>query len=251
MDIGILKKIGLNEKEIKIYLSLLEYGAISVRGLADITEINRGTVYDILKKLQDQGLVTYYHVGSKQKFVAENPEKILLVLKNQEEEIKKTREYFKDILPELKALQGKEETKPTTKFYEGRTGIKTILDDVLESLDNEKIKEYYIYSATKASNDIYNAYPNFTKDWIKKKINVKAISLAEGGGLSGLDERKWLGTEDESATFIIIYKDKVAYISRDTRDTPVGVIIENKDIYNTQKIIFMRLWGLLKSENQK
>lgn len=246
MDISILKKIGLNDKEIQVYLRLLEYGAISVRGLADITEINRGTVYDILKKLQEQGLATYYHAGSKQKFVAEDPEKILLVLKNQEEEIKKVKINFKEILPELKALQSKEETKPTTKFYEGRAGIKAILEDVLEAFADASVKEYFIYSATNASNDINAAYPNFTKDRIKRKIFVKAISMAEGGNTKGLDERRWLGTKKESATFILIYAGKVAYISRDSRNTPLAVLIENKDIYETEKTIFLRLWDCLK-----
>ena len=49
------------------------------------------------------------------------------------------------------------------------------------------------------------AYPAFTKVRIKKSINVKAISLAKGGKTHGLDERRWLGTHDKSATFIIIY----------------------------------------------
>ena len=36
--------IGSTDKEIKVYLGLLEYGAISVRGLAEVTSLNRGTV---------------------------------------------------------------------------------------------------------------------------------------------------------------------------------------------------------------
>jgi len=70
--------------------------------------------------------------------------------------------------------------------------------------------------------------------------------LASGGKIYGLDERRWLGTNDESATFILIYADKCAFISRDAHDLPVGVIIENKMIYETQKIIFLRLWNLIK-----
>jgi len=246
MDISILKKIGLNEKEIKVYLSLLEYGAISIRNLADITEINRGTVYDILKKLQSIGLAAFYHADNKQRFVAESPEKIMLILKNQEDELKNLKKDFLEYIPELKALQGKEEARPTTKFYEKKAGIRIVLEDVLESMAESSEKDYYVYSATHASNDINEAFPNFTKERIKRKISVKAISMAKGGGLSGLDERRWLGTENESATFILIYNGKVAYISRDALDNPVGVIIENNDIYNTQKIIFLRLWGLLK-----
>jgi len=244
MDYTIFKKLGLNDKEIKIYLALLEYGAISVRGLANITNINRGTVYDVLKNLQNIGLVSFFHQKTKQQFVAEDPEKLLKFTEDREREILKTKEDLKNIIPELNSLTQKGVSKPVTKFYEGKSGIKSILEDILEF--QEKDDEYYIYSATNSSDDINQAYPNFTKDRIRKKIKVKAISLAEGGKLSGLDERKWLGTNDESATFIIIYQNKCAFISRDLRNNPVGVIIENTMIYETQKIIFLQLWRLLK-----
>lgn len=246
MDISCLKKIGLNDKEIKIYLALLEYGAISVRGLADVTDINRGTVYDTLKQLQEQGLVTYYHHETKQRFVAEDPEKITKLAQEKEVELKQVKNRIKDLIPELKSLQEKEGHRPVTKFYEGKSGVRYILEDVLKTMSEHEEKEYYIYSATKASDDINDAYPDFTKARIKKNIKVKAISMAKGGRMHGLDERKWLGTHDESATFILVYSGRCAFISRDAKGAPVGVIIENQMIYETQKIIFLQLWKLLK-----
>ena len=61
MDITIFKKLGLSEKEAAVYLSLLEHGASSVRNLAVLAGLNRGTTYDILKKLQELGLASFYH----------------------------------------------------------------------------------------------------------------------------------------------------------------------------------------------
>ncbi|MDD5032375.1 MAG: helix-turn-helix domain-containing protein [Patescibacteria group bacterium] len=246
MDITILKKIGLSDKEVGIYLALLENGASSVRGLVDFTGLNRGTVYDILKSLQEKGLASFYHQETKQKFVAEDADKLIKLVNNEEEKIKKVKEKLHDLIPELESLQAKGGSRPATKFYEGKKGIRFILEDVLNSVREEKEKQYFIYSATKASEDINNAYPDFTRDRIKRGIKVKAISLASGGKIYGLDERRWLGTNDESATFVLIYAGKCAFISRDVRDLPVGVIIENKMIYETQKIIFLRLWDLIK-----
>jgi HTH-type transcriptional regulator, sugar sensing transcriptional regulator len=190
-------------------------------------------------------LVSYYHQETKQKFVAEDADKLAKLVREEEEKIKKIKNKLDGLIPELKSLQDKGGSRPATKFYEGKKGIKFILEDVLNTVGGEKEKEYFIYSATKASEDINNAYPNFTKDRIKKKIKVKAISLASGGKTYGLDERRWLGTNDESATFVLIYEGKCAFISRDARGLPVGVIIENKMIYETQKIIFLRLWDLI------
>jgi sugar-specific transcriptional regulator TrmB len=243
MDITILKKLGLTDKEVKIYLTLLEYGAISVRGLAEITNINRGTTYDILKRLQELGLVGYYHHGTKQKFVAEKPEKLIALLKSQEERIKDLKNNLNELVPELNSLKDKGANLPVTKYYEGSRGVRIILEDVLDSQKDGD--EYYVYSAKKSSEDLNAAMPEFTKKRIIKKIKVKAISLAEGGSTSGLDERRWLGTKDNSATFIIIYAGKCAFISRGRREGPVGVIIENQMIYETQKIIFLSLWKLV------
>lgn len=245
MELSILKKLNLNDKEIKVYLKLLEYGAISVRSLAELTDINRGTTYDILKRLQELGLVSYYHQDTKQHFVAEDPEKLLKLLASQETELHEAKEGIRDLIPELKSLQEKEDNRPTTKLYEGKAGIRQILDDVLESVSKEINKEYFIYSATKSSEDINSAYPEFTKERIKRKIAVKAISLAKGGRTSGLDERKWLATDEQSATFVIIYAGKCAFLSRNKSGQPVGVIIENKNIYETQKIIFDSLWKFI------
>ncbi|MCX6744342.1 MAG: hypothetical protein NTX82_02350 [Candidatus Parcubacteria bacterium] len=41
MDLSLFKKLGLSDKEIKVYLTLLEYGAISVRSLAELADFRR------------------------------------------------------------------------------------------------------------------------------------------------------------------------------------------------------------------
>lgn len=248
MDITVFKKIGLSDKEIKVYLKLLEYGAVSVRSLAELTELNRGTTYDILKKLQELGIVSFYHQDTKQRFVAEDPEKILKMVENEKAKLEDAGEKLKELIPELKSLQDKEGSKPVTKFYEGRDGIRFILDDVLSLTSEEKAKEYYVYSAAGVREDVYAAYPDFNKKRVKLGVKAMAISLSQGGGTYGLDERKWIVPKDgskENMTYIIIYAGKCAFISLDNNRSPVGVIIENQMIYETQKTIFLQLWNSL------
>lgn len=250
MDISILKKLELNDKEIRVYLTLLENGDISVRKAANLTKLNRGTVYDILKKLQKLNLVSYFHKNTKQHFVAEDPNNITKIFVDKELELKEIENKIKELIPELKSLQANKGNKPVTKFYESSNGIKFILKDVINSMRDENVKEYYLYSAHGVREDVYAAYPDFIKKRIKQKIKAMAISLSPGGSTYGLDERKWLINKSESSnvemTYIIIYAGKCAFISRDSSNTPVGVIIENKMIYKTQKIIFLQLWNLLK-----
>src|SRR3989338_4120858 len=104
MDLTIFKKLGLNDKETAVYLSLLEHGASSVRNVASLTNLNRGTTYDILKKLQELGLVSFFHKNTKQHFVAEDPEKILKLLSGREEELKKAAGEIKEPKPDFNSL---------------------------------------------------------------------------------------------------------------------------------------------------
>jgi sugar-specific transcriptional regulator TrmB len=246
MDITILKKLGLSEKELTVYLKLLEHGPISVRGLAEITKLNRGSVYEVLKDLQNKSLASYFNDATKQKFVAEDPAQLKRIISAEEDRIRLLKNNIDPLILELRSICGNNENRPISKLYEKDAGIRAILNDLLDTLNQEDLKEYYVYSAKDASGDINRAYPKFNELRNKNNIFVKAISLAKGGGTNGLDERRWLGSDDRSATFIIIYAGKCAFISRNRQGEPVGILIENQMIYNTQKVIFQSLWNHLK-----
>ena len=89
--------------------------------------------------------------------------------------------------------------------------------------------------------------PDFSKKRINKKISVKIISMGEGGQLAGLDERKQMPIDGKEvkSTHEIIYAGKVAHISLDDKENPVGVLIQNEAIYQTQKKIFEFNWNKL------
>ena len=244
MDINIFKKIGFSDKEAKIYLSLLSLGPSSVRKLAEISEINRGTAYDILKSLQDKGIVSYYNKDTKQYFVAENPEKLHDLVKKQQDELSSVDSQLEKMISELHALHNKGGDRPVARYYE-KTEINKILEDVLATCEESEEKLYRIYSAEGMREYLYESFPTFSDVRIAKGINVKVIAIGEGGELRGLDERKWIKTNEETKTYIIIYPGKTAYISLNTKSEPIGVVIENNGVCKTQKLIFDNLWSSL------
>lgn len=241
----ILKNFGLSEKEIAVYLALVELGPSSVRDISAKSKVNRGTSYDILKSLISLGVVSYYNKESKQYFIAEQPEKLLSAIDQKKEDLDEVRKNVERSLPLIRTLFEKQGGKPAVKLYEGAKGIKQILEDVLSSDE----KEYYLYSSstTEDRKSIYTEIPDFSKKRIAKQIYVKIISLGEGGQLVGLDERKQMPTGGKKikSTHEIIYAGKVAHISIDKNDNPVGVVIQNEEIYNTQKLIFEFNWEKL------
>lgn len=241
---SILKSFGLNEKETAVYLALISLGPSPVRILAAESGVNRGTTYDILKSLIALGLVSYYNKQSHQYFAAEPPERLLSALEDKQQSIGSLQKEIQATLPQLKLMFEKQGGKPAVKLFEGLKGTKAILEDVLESVGREKEKIYYVYSSASLRKDVYEAMPKFSELRKEKKIFVKTIALGEGGQLVGLDERKWLIKSMESlkATYEIIFAGKVAHISLDDASNPVGVVIQNQAVFETQKAIFESLW---------
>ncbi len=245
----ILKNFGLSEKEIAVYLALIELGPSSVREISSKSKVNRGTTYDILKSLIALGVVSYYNKESKQYFMAEEPEKLLSAIDQKQENLLEVRKNIQESLPLIKTLFEKQGGKPVVKFYEGSKGVRQIFEDVLAEVLTTADKTYYLYSSATAEHrkNVYGAMPDFSQKRVAKKIRVKIISLGEDGQLAGLDERRQMPVGDTNlkATHEIIYAGKVAHISIDSNGEPVGVVIQNEEIYQTQKLIFEFNWSKL------
>lgn len=241
----ILHKIGLSDKEIKIYMTCLRLGPSPVRKIAETSDINRGTAYDILRSLITLGLISYYHKDKKQYFIAEDPEKLKNTLEQKQDDLEKIKQDVDRIIPELRSIYNKAGLKPVVKFYEGYSGIKLILQDVIKTLESGHDKEYYVYSSSTIKEYLYGGYPEFSDERIKAGISVKVISIGPGGETRGLDKRKWLTKKESAPTYTILYAGKMAMISVDSSSKPIGVIIEDTNIYQTQIMSFEFIWEKL------
>jgi len=255
MNINVLKKIGFSDKSAQVYLALLRLGPSSVRSLAEETGLNRGTTYDNLKLLQDEGVVTFYKKDTKQQFVAEAPAKLQTLLRNRQEELSRTESDLSKFVTELEALHHSGESKPVARYY-GKSELYKILEDVLATTEGGEESLYRVYSTEGVREYLYADFPTFSDARVAKGITVKAIALGDGGELRGLDERKWLsptegsgmsetGLHNPSPTYIILYPGKTAYISLDVHAEPMGVVIENAGVSTMQQRIFDQLWATL------
>ena len=243
----LLKKIGLSEKEAAVFTALLALGPSPVREVAQAAKVNRGTAYDVLKGLMNFGLVSQYDSKTHQYFAAEPPEKLLSLIKEQQEKLKLLSHDIQSSLPELESRFKGRAGRPVVKMYEGRSGIRRILEDVLLVMDQSRKKIYYVYSSATVRKNVYEAMPDFSQKRIKQKVMVKTIALGSGGQLHGLDERKWMSLPESelSPVYELIYSGKVAHISLDNTAKPMGIVVENREIYETQKMIFEFNWKKL------
>lgn len=242
MHTNFLQKLGFSDKMSTVYVGLLRLGPSSVREVAENTGINRGTVHEILKELRDKNLVGFYEKDAKQYFVAEDPARLNVLLAKQMEDLQEVKKDIDQLVPELKSLHDKGGERPVARYFE-KEKIHEILEDVLEVCERTGEMQYRIYSTAGIREYIYDGFETFSDARLAKGIAVKVIAIGKGGELRGLDERKWLEASSDTQTYIIIYPAKTAYISLDAKNEPVGVVIENSGVYETQKNIFDSLWG--------
>lgn len=248
---AVLKKLGLSDKDSRVYLALLKLGPSSVRRVATEARINRGTTYDVLRELIDKGLVTYFHTGRTKRFVAEDPSKLQDIISRRQKELTQLSAKVDESIPELRSIFLGAEEKPRVKYYEGENGLRIAMEDLLNYLGamDEKDREYLVYSSSDIRDYVYRSFPDFTKERLARKIRVKVIAFGGGGRLCGLDQRKWLPRKDigekVSPSYMMVVGDKVLLVSVNAKDEPVAVVVENESIALTQKLIFKHIWQRL------
>ncbi|KKW30312.1 MAG: hypothetical protein UY72_C0015G0009 [Candidatus Uhrbacteria bacterium GW2011_GWD2_52_7] len=243
----LFSSLGLAPKEARVYLTLLKEGPSSVRQLATATGINRGTVYDVLKELQAYSLVRFYNAETRQYFVAAPPKRLEELAAEKRDGLARASAELSSVIPELEALFDGGDRTPVARMFEGADGVRSILEDVLSSMSQHAGDEYYVYSSSAVRDaGLYRAFPDYTQQRIDRGIRVKNISFGKRvSGTSGLDERKWIDQLAGAPTYVLMYAGKVAHIFLDTKGEFVGLIIDNRAVFETQKLLFLEFWHRL------
>ena len=222
-----LRECGLSGKESEIYVSLLQVGISPVHRIAQKAKIQRTTTYDVLKSLKEKGLVSFVTKDKKTYFEAVDPRELLRNLKEKERKIK-------TILPSLTALKNVAVNKPKVTLYEGKTGLVAVLEDIL----NTK-KDFLSYASKQSLVKILEFYfPNFVKRRVKARMMGRIIIDAEPVSKK-LIKYKIINKKFNTATWI--YGNKIATLSL-TEKEPIGIIIENKEMADTQRMVFELMW---------
>jgi len=238
--INILGEFGLSDKEAKVYLALLELGQSNVTRLANRSEINRITTYHILESLLLKGIVKSIKKDRIQNFLAVEPKILISLLKEKENKLR-------SILPELESkiiLVGK---KPYIELYEGKKGITSMLDVLIDNSKNE-VLAYGNFKIVEKSIEYQSLH--WRKTRLLKNIKMKAITdnieadFIQDSKWKKLTEFKILKALGKTSTWTFI-SDKMVVILTAKKEL-TGVLLENEEIADTQRVLFETLWKLAK-----
>jgi len=244
-----LSAIGLNKKEIDIFLSLIELGTQPASIIGKKLNIPRNTARFTLDQLFKKNLVTKSYQGNVQMYSPIEPEsipKVLEIRKNRyNQTIDKQIELIKQTIPEIQSMRQKDIIMPKIKFYEGLDGIEQVLNDSLKAKE-----EIYTYSdingMIKHMEEINNRYIIKRQEHnVKKKAIILDTPFAKKylkGYYPNITEFRTISHKlYPYALEMEIYDNKISYLTF-SEDNLIGIIIENKEIYEMNRAIFKFVW---------
>jgi sugar-specific transcriptional regulator TrmB len=254
-DEKILIEAGLSEEQAAIYSALLDKGPLKAGAIASWTGIKRGLIYKVLDQLENMGLVSKKGgVGTVAVFAPEHPSHLSEMMERKEKLLALAKETVSFSLGALSSKFNLLSGKPNVQFYEGKDGIKKVLEDTLMVPSGTEIYTYAdIEAITKYIPEINKDYSNKRESLkIKKKglvlDTVKAREIIKDYHTE-VTETKFIKSDTgEFETVIQIYENKISYITL-KNDSMIGVIIEDSSIYKIHKAIFETLWGLTPEVN--
>lgn len=243
-----LQDIGLNDKEATVYLSLLSVEHASVLDLAKKTKIKRPTVYVVLESLSKKGLVSETTIGKKTHYQAESPERLETFVERQKLVLEESQKILKDIIPQIKSVQRESGEKPIVKYFEGREGIISMLEELFAGINEEGGETYLLYPKDQLD-DLFTEKERekYRSIRIKRNIKSKVLYTSEKGEKPSDDTGDRIkidGGKYPISCDISIYEDRVRISILGKKMS--GIFIRNKDLADTLKSLFNLAFDKLK-----
>ncbi|MFA6072956.1 MAG: helix-turn-helix domain-containing protein [Candidatus Woesearchaeota archaeon] len=230
-----LKEYGLTSKESDIYLALLPLGSVTLQELAKRIDLPRTTIYNTLNYLTNKGIVSFIVKKNIKHYESTDPEKLIDKLREKEA-------LIKDILPNLKILKKATIEGSSVEIYQGTKGISTILYDVFS-----KKQQTYYFGSYKLSKELLKFQPEHVRTIrLERKIPANIVmdkydeETFHKPEYKKLTEIRYNNSLKDFPCMIFIYGNKVALYT--LKEDVVGIIIKNKQVATSMKLIFDIYW---------
>jgi sugar-specific transcriptional regulator TrmB len=238
----LLSNLGLNEREIAVYLAGIQLGPTTIAKLSQHSNLGRTTVYPVIETLTKKGLITEIYSGWKKSYSAESPSKLRLILEQKKSELD-------ELLPELDELTLNQDDQSLIKIQNGKTQIKKTYYDLLETKDP---KDYLVI----ANRELWesNMGEAFTSDFYNKrsKVGFDIKLIYTDSKIARFDKKNQYNYShkikilDSSVFFdsnIIITEDTI--LIHHLRGENNLIRIKNVGFIRTLKEMFGIMWNLL------
>lgn len=248
-----IERLGLSDKEARVYLSLLGSKGGYPSAIASATKLNRSTVYKILTGLAIKGLASEIEHGKKIFYQPETLQKLDRYVGYQIERAHDAKEMVGKLIPELETLFADTEN-PKVSFYQGK-------EQVIEAyLRHVQVEKPYKMTAFANVGSIKKFLPekvftHYKKE--KERIGITARGITSSNPYSyefqkdthsGIKKSIWPNLRfipeeifPYSAEMTMFDNNKVSIVKFDEQK-PIAIIIEDKMVHDMMNMLFEYIW---------
>lgn len=240
------EKLGLDDKETKILLSVVRLGAQPTSVIAKYVKLDRTTTYRILKHLCSKKIISESTQKGVAVFYLEKVSALQNYIGKEKDKFENLEKEFTNLKPQLEALNSGVQHLPRMQFYDGFDRLEHFYRDIITRAKEQQLLFIRILGSNTFSQqlerkDLGELIKTFEKEMGKNRI--KADVLIAQGNLT----REWLthlGSLEAmanlpaagGATNVILVGESVFMVS--FRDFPVGIRIDHPDIAQTMHFLF-------------
>ncbi len=238
----LLEQIGLSKNETKTYLALLKLGSVPAGPLIKALGMHRAAVYNLLDILIDKGLIHYVVQANRRYFEAQEPNRLLELIKSKKQKLQQQETQLKEIIPTLTRQRKLNSETQEGTIYKGKKGLKSVFEDIL----NYPKIEFMVMGASGRFKEIFNAYfIHWHTRRIKSKIKLKIIyseSIREEKREKELKlaEIRYILNTNITPSTTMIYGDKVVVIM--WSENPLAFLMKSKNVSDSYGDFFNMLW---------
>lgn len=237
---SILQKLDLSPSEAKAYMAIVQSGELQVAHLAPLINATKMAGYLAVDSLVKKELIVVDEKNGKKFARVLDPRKLLDRLHDKEAILDKQERQLGAILPELVSLYETAGKKPSIRIYNGLDGLVTLREILTSSKPSQEVL-YFVPAISKKS----PVLPIITKiltEFDHSSLPMRGI-VQEGVKLPGGNSRTVADDKHVVANLIFVSDYSVYMISHTDE---VGMIIESKQIADTQRTIIDLAWRAAK-----
>lgn len=235
--VQLLKSIGLNESEAKVYITSLEIGPAPAHILVHRSGFSRPATYQAVDLLLEKGLLTSADRGKRKVYIAQPPEKLVQFGDLQIRSLQSKVDDIRRAADQLNMLQHGE--KPVVTLYEGLDGLKRILGDIAVTNPDELIE----VSNADSLNKIFTSEELESLEGTLAKLKSKGRSFLLGNVSvvrKGAEIRLLPKNSYDFNGEVLVYGNKLAIST--FKGKMFGVVIESEEAVKTVKALFDIAW---------
>jgi sugar-specific transcriptional regulator TrmB len=238
-----LMQLGLNQKEAKLYLYLLQNGSQTALQAAKGLDEKRTNTYMLLDSLTEKGIVSANNDGGARHFAAGDPNSLKSLLEAEQQRQARASAALRVALPQLRSLYTLANNKPGVIHLAGIEGYLAMLDD-----SHRSTTDILVMASDEAPTDPETFELLKGRLYARKDAGIATRALFHHNGKEeqmlhdfrdrGTDLR-FMGTRPFNGE-VAIYEDNVVFTVY--KPSLVTTIVTNSRIADTMRYMFDELW---------